>query len=119
MALNEQNTNPAYLCGRLFAVLEKVQQDASGGNLNRTIKDTYFSSASSRPQMVFPKLMRLSEFHLSKIEYKTYYIKLMGEIIDKLEENFPDSLAIQDQGKFIVGYYQQNKQLYTKTKEEN
>ena len=41
MALDIENNNQAYLCGRLFAVLEKVQSDALPG-LNRTIKDSYF-----------------------------------------------------------------------------
>lgn len=66
MSLNLDNTNQAYLCGRLFAVLEKIQQDASGGNLNRTIKDSYFSSACSKPATVFPKLIQLSQNHLKR-----------------------------------------------------
>lgn len=42
MTLNPENTNPAYLCGRLFAVLEKIQLEATDVKLNRTIKDAYF-----------------------------------------------------------------------------
>ena len=43
VALNKENIEPAYLCGRLFAVLERLQQDAAGGSLNRTIKTAYFA----------------------------------------------------------------------------
>ena len=108
MSLNLDNTNQAYLCGRLFAVLEKIQQDASGGNLNRTIKDSYFSSACSKPATVFPKLIQLSQNHLKKVEYVLFYQKLCGDIIDQLEDAFPSTLSLDEQGKFIIGYYQQN-----------
>ena len=118
MSLNLDNTNQAYLCGRLFAVLEKIQQDASGGNLNRTIKDSYFSSACSKPATVFPKLIQLSQNHLKKVEYVLFYQKLCGDIIDQLEDAFPSTLSLDEQGKFIIGYYQQNKALYAKKEKQ-
>ena len=96
MSLNLDNTNQAYLCGRLFAVLEKIQQDASGGNLNRTIKDSYFSSACSKPATVFPKLIQLSQNHLKKVEYVLFYQKLCGDIIDQLEDAFPSTLSLDE-----------------------
>jgi CRISPR-associated protein Csd1 len=118
--LNEQNKNSAYLCGRLFAVLEKVQQDSAEGKLNRTIKDAYFSSAAATPAVIFARLMKLSQNHLAKLQdgQKIYYNKLIGSIIADLP-SFPTSLDLTAQSNFIIGYYQQNKQLYTKTKEEN
>lgn len=61
------NKNPATLCGALFAVLEKIQQDTSEGTLNTTIVDSYFSSACSRPVTVFPHLVDLSFKHLKNI----------------------------------------------------
>ena len=118
MSLNLDNTNQAYLCGRLFAVLEKIQQNASGGNLNRTIKDSYFSSACSKPATVFPKLIQLSQNHLKKVEYVLFYQKLCGDIIDQLEDAFPSTLSLDEQGKFIIGYYQQNKALYAKKEKQ-
>ncbi|MEY8338865.1 type I-C CRISPR-associated protein Cas8c/Csd1 [Lachnospiraceae bacterium 62-35] len=114
MALDKENQTPAYLCGRLFAVLEKLQQEASGNSLNRTIKDGYFASASSKPSMVFPKLIRLAQNHLNKVKYAITYQKLMGEIINPLEGAFPDTLSIADQGRFIVGYYQQYQSFFEK-----
>lgn len=106
MALNEESTNQAYLCGRLFAVLEALQKDALG-KLNRTIKDAYFSSASMTPAMVFPKLIRLSQNHLKKAKHPDTYNKQIGEIMDKLQEKFPKRLSLQEQGRFEIGYYQQ------------
>ena len=71
MGLNETNDNQAYLCGRLFAVLQKIQEEsvsAKGGKLNKTIKDAYFSKAVSRPILVMPRLVELSQYHLNNIE---------------------------------------------------
>lgn len=118
MALDKENYGQAYLCGRLFAVLEKLQQDASKNALNRTIKDTYFASASSKPAIVFPKLLRLAQNHLSKVEKPTvvFYSKLIGEIMDNIDGEFPETLLLQDQGRFVIGYYQQMQPLFTKNK---
>ncbi len=116
LALDKQNTNQAYLCGRLFAVLEHIQQSASSAKLNRTIKDAYFSSAASKPALVFPKLISLSQNHIKKLSEKStvFYNKLAEEIIEKLNGEFPDTLTLIDQGKFIIGYYHQDQDFYQK-----
>ena len=114
MALDKENKGQAYLSGRLFAVLEKLQQEAHQNALNRTIKDSYFSSASMNPQMVFPKLLRLGQAHLKKVSYPVFYNKLIGEIIDSLNGGFPKLLSLKEQGEFIVGYYQQYQSFFEK-----
>ena len=116
MALNEQNRDPAYLCGRLFAVLEKIQQESVEGTLNRTITDAYFSSAAGKPSLILPKLMQLSNNHKRKLSEgrSIYFDKLTGDIIAGLDGEFPKTLDLDGQGRFIVGFYQQKKELYTK-----
>lgn len=114
MTVNEENKNPAYLCGRLFAILEKVQQKASNDNLNRTIKDAYFASAASTPALIFPKLLKLTQHHLAKVEYDYYYSREMGKIIADLVDEFPETLNLQDQGRFVIGYYQEYYKKNTK-----
>ena len=116
VALNPENKNPAYLCGRLFAVLEKIQLEAADVKLNRTIKDAYFSSASSRPALIFPKLIDLSKFHLSKLSEgrAIYFSKLIDEIMDNIEDNLPANLSLIDKGNFQVGYFHQNSYFFTK-----
>lgn len=116
LALDKENKTPAYLCGRLFAVLEKLQQDASGNNLNRTIKDAYFASACSTPAIVFPKLLRLAQHHISKAESGGYWNYMIGEITASLDGTFPQSLTLDDQGKFILGYYHQ---YFAKSEKKN
>ena len=115
VSLDKTNLSQAYLCGRMFAVLEKLQQDASNNSLNRTIKDAYFASASAKPALVFPKLIRLAQNHLNKVKYPVYYNKLIGEIMDGLNGEFPESFRLMDQGRFDIGYYQQNQDLWRKT----
>lgn len=110
VALDKENKNAAYLCGRLFAVYEKIQENAAGGKLNRTIKDTYFASACERPAAVFAKLSKLAQYHMKKDDYADYHLMVIGEITDKLEGGFPSLLSQEEQGKFVIGYYHQRKE---------
>lgn len=114
VALDKENYGQAYLCGRLFAVLEKIQRDASKSVLNRTIKDTYFASAASKPALVFPKLLKLAQNHLAKVKNPVFYNMLIGEVMDKMSGEFPEILLLQDQGRFMVGYYQQYQSFFEK-----
>jgi CRISPR-associated protein Csd1 len=67
MSLDTQTTDTGYRLGRLFAVLEKAQQDAFGSNLNATIKERFFGAASATPRSVFPRLLSLTQHHLAKL----------------------------------------------------
>lgn len=116
LALDYENKNQAYLCGRLFATLEKLQQEASNNSLNRTIKDSYFSSAASKPALVFPKLLGLAQNHLKKLNEKSlvFFNKLIQEIIDGINGEFPETLMLSERGKFMIGYYQQYQSFFIK-----
>ena len=121
MALNESTKETAYVLGRLFAVLESIQTDASPG-IKATIRDRYFNSACATPESVFPVLLKLKNTHIRKIErekegLKVHYEIMLAEIMGKLEQ-FPKRLSLEEQGKFILGYYHQMQKRYEK-KEEN
>lgn len=124
MSLDKSNTNPAYLCGRLFAVLEEIQEDAAKPHtLNRTIEDAYFSSACVRPASIFPKLMKLSQHHMAKLKrnqpgWAVNDQKRLNEIIEKMGDEFPKVLNLDDQGRFTLGYYQQRAEKYKKANQE-
>lgn len=116
--LDRENQNQGYLCGRLFAVLEKIQEDANGIH---TIRERYMNSASSTPSTVFATLLNLSTHHAEKLSSggQVYYEKLKQEIISKLDTSgFPVHLDLQDQGRFFVGYYHQRQELFI-SKENN
>lgn len=116
MSLNEQATIPAYVLGRLFAVLEKVQQEAIG-DMNASIKDRYFTSACASPARVFPVLLRLSQHHIAKAEYGYTSDRRIQEILGLLdvEKNpIPQRLTLDEQGIFVLGYYHQRAAFYAK-----
>jgi CRISPR-associated protein Csd1 len=116
--LDPENDNAAYRCGRLLAVLERAQQLAIP-NVNATIVDRYFGTASSAPESVFPRLVRGAQPHLAKVERdrgRGTYIALQRRIEDILAglpvrrqgaiyRGFPTTLTLTDQGLFSLGYY--------------
>lgn len=116
MSLDLENRDPAYLCGRLFCKLEDIQRRVSNDTLNRTIKDAYFSSAATRPAVVFPKLLSLSQHHLAKLDDKTAYFmdREVTEILGMMGSVFPSHLTLKEQGVFMLGYYQQKNQRFEK-----
>lgn len=116
MSLNESYTNPAYVLGRLFAVLEKAQKEAIGQNINATIKDRYFTSACTTPASVFPTLLRLSQYWTTKAEYGGISDRKIQNLLDMLEAKpFPHHLSLDEQGIFTLGYYHQRASFYAKS----
>lgn len=115
--LDKENVNQGYLCGRLFAVLDKIQGDA---NDQHSIRERYMNAASSTPAAVFSTILNLSSHHSEKLSEgrKIYFEKLKQEIIDKISaDGFPTHLDLLDQGRFFVGYYHQLQSFYAKDSE--
>ncbi|MGP1537544.1 MULTISPECIES: type I-C CRISPR-associated protein Cas8c/Csd1 [Bacteroides] len=116
--LDKENTNQGYLCGRLFAVLDKIQSDANGIH---SIKKRYMNAASTTPASVFATILNLSSHHSENLSEgsKVFYEKIKQEIVDKISSNgFPAHLDLQDQGRFFVGYYHQTQWFYTAKEEK-
>ena len=119
VSLDVHSTQPGYLLGRLFAVLEGAQRLALGGQVNATIRDRYYGSASATPALVFPFLLRNTQNHMSRIRKDKPGAAVnierdIQEVIDKLPGEFPRHLGMQDQGRFAVGYYHQAQARYQK-----
>ena len=119
MELNEQTTYQPYLLGRLFAILEGLQQRANP-SINTTIRDRYFNSACATPAIVFPQLIKLSQAHLKKLDggLSTHYSRQLGSILAMFESDYPLRLSLYDQGIFQLGYYHQVQSRYTKKEEK-
>ncbi|OKP84003.1 hypothetical protein A3844_20735 [Paenibacillus helianthi] len=113
VALNKDEKSISYLLGRIFALLEKAQSDALG-NVNASVVDKYLNAALASPQQVFPSLLLNAEKHFSKS--KKYNIKMrIREIMEDVpSDGYPKTLNTEDQGKFLVGYYHQQQDIYTK-----
>lgn len=119
MSLDPTRTDPGYLLGRLFAVLEKAQSDALPG-LNATIKDRFYGAASANPATVFPRILRTAQHHLAKLEpsFRIIHEKRLQEIVGQITV-FPRQLSLEAQGLFAIGYYHQKQNFYTKKTAES
>jgi len=122
MALDKSNENVGYVLGRLFAVLERIQEQAQTG-LNKTIRDTYFSAATSNPLVTFKRLQDLAIHHLAKMrnagKNTVWLDRLMQEVMDKVPSTgIPVTLALDDQGRFAIGYYHQRQDFFKKKNDE-
>ena len=118
--LDKDNNNQGYLCGRLFAVLDKIQEEA---NNQHTIRERYMNSASSTPAAVFATILNLSNHHIENLKSegrKIYFEQLKQEILSKIDaDGFKAQLDLQDQGRFFIGYYHQRQDFFTKNEENN
>lgn len=120
VTLNDESTYMPYVLGRLFAVLESLQQSANPG-INATIRDRYFNAACATPALVFPTLLKLAQSHLNKLDggLVVYYDKQMTKLCGRLTETLPKHMTLEDQGVFQLGYYHQKQALYTKKEDRN
>lgn len=140
VGLNEGTNDTPYVLGRIFAVLESIQEEANprkrnsgtkenekiqeetNPGINATIRDRYFNASCSNPASIFPILLKLKNSHIRKIERqkegkKIYFERLLTELTGKIME-FPKSLTLEEQGRFILGYYHQMQKRYEKKEEE-
>lgn len=117
--LSEETNYQPYLLGRLFSILEALQERANPG-INATIRDRYFSSASATPAVVFPTLIRLAQAHMKKLSTgeKVHYDRQIESIIGQMNDSYPARLSLQDQGVFQIGYYHQTQKRFTKKEEK-
>lgn len=126
--LDPANTQPAYRLGRLFAVLEKIQEEAAGGNLNKTIRERYYGAASSTPASVVPLLLKLKNHHVGKLDdrgqrmlYRAFQDHrpddYIGKVLEGVEE-IPAHLSLPQQGRFALGYYHQRQAFFSKASPE-
>lgn len=117
--LNEQSSYQPYVLGRLFAVLEAIQ-DAANPGINTTIKDKYFNSACATPSVVFPTLIKLAQKHLQKLGQgsKVFYNRQLTELIGRMTQTYPARMALPEQGAFEIGYYHQTQKRFEKKDKE-
>lgn len=123
VGLNTETNDQAYLLGRLFSLLENIQEASAGGTLNTTIKDQYLNSMCSTPALVIAQLLKLKESHMKKIQRDKpgLAVKLdqqIMEIVNRLEIKIPTQLSLEEQAVFMLGYYHQTQKRYERKQEE-
>jgi CRISPR-associated protein Csd1 len=111
---SETQSHPAYKCGRLLAVIERIQR-AAIGDPNATLTDRYYGSASTTPASVFGVLLRMTQPHLSKLRKQNQgqAIALERALQDAMPDHFPTTLSQTEQGLFALGYYHQRREFFT------
>lgn len=114
VALDIENPNIGYRLGRLFAVLERIQETSSPG-LNATIRDRFYGAASATPITAFPYLLKLKNHHLNKLTVgQTVWLESkIGQIMEAITQ-FPAHFNLDDQGRFAIGYYHQRQDFFTR-----
>ena len=110
--LDEKNESKAYLCGRLFALICQLQYKAQG-EVNSSIKDRFFASASSNPSRAMSILLT-KYVPVYQKKTKGAYTKSITDIASRIE-HFPEKLTLTERGEFALGYYYQ----YAAKKNEN
>lgn len=118
--LNEETRYAPYVLGRMFAVLEGIQEAANPG-INTTIRDRFFNSACCTPAVVFPVLIRLAQAHLKKLDggLSVHMNRQLQTLMGMLDEAYPDRLSLSDQGIFQLGYYHQRQKRYEKKEDRD
>ncbi len=140
VSLNDNTENTAYVLGRVFSLLAKIQREAIEG-INTDLGDKYLDAACATPALVFPGLLKQTYHHLSKLikqskddpdaqndlqeplnkksKYGWQRLIDLKKLLEKLPaEPLPKHLNLQEQGLFLLGFYQQNQANFTKKKEE-
>ena len=122
VSLDRSSNSIAYNLGRLFAAYAYAEK--SFAPRNATIRDKYMGAASATPRRVFPILMRGYEHNRSGLAKEprkrgagVRVDQAVAQIIDELpgEEQLPASLLLEDQSRFFVGYYHQERDFYSKS----
>lgn len=111
-SLDHDNTDPAYLCGRLLATLDDAARLATSAN--NSLVDHSYASASTMPAVTFTRLLRLHRSHLDKLKRDNpgaanRIDATVTEIMDSFASTngIPTTLEISEQARFALGMYHQ------------
>ena len=115
--LDTNNMSPAYLAGRIMAILAEIQKKANEGKeLNAGIIDRYYTSASNSPALVIGRLMDLAQHHLANIKNR-YDVERFERILSDISVNLtdrtlPKTLSLEGKTEFALGFYYQKANMH-------
>lgn len=118
--LNKEHPSPAYQCGRLMAILARLQQ-AALGDVGAGVVQRYYAAASTTPALVLGRLVRGAQFHLGKLDpgLAYWYERQLGEVVGRVGSAVPKTLTLEEQSLFALGYYQQLAEMRVKKSVED
>jgi CRISPR-associated protein Csd1 len=110
--LTKDHPEPAYHCGRLIAVLARLQE-AALGEVGAGVVQRFYSATSQNPGLTIGRLLANSQHHLSKLGggLSHYFESEICEILGQIEGRFPQTLTVEKQSLFALGYYQELAEL--------
>jgi len=105
---NWKHESAAYHCGGQMAVLAEIQY-AALGNLGANVVQRYYAAASSTPALVLGRIIRGAQYHLNKLnpDRARGYEDRLGRLSLAIGDNYPQTLSVEGQSLFALGYYQQ------------
>jgi len=110
--LDEEHPSAAYHCGRLMAVMARLQRTVMP-EVKTGVVQRYYAAASATPALVLGRLERLSKFHLGSLGkdkpgLAVWYDQTMASIHSRIDPRaLPKALTLEEQSLFALGYYQQ------------
>ena len=115
--LNDQDDDPAYLAGRLFALLEGLQFAAGRARgddrLNTTFADRYFARAVSNPRLVLVIGRKNAQAWFRRLRRDApglarFYEPRINELFARMASTgMPYGVPVAQQARFILGYSQE------------
>lgn len=111
-AYNPENHSPAYQCGAILAIYEKIQSKAYPEGVNVNVVQRYYASAIQTPALVIGRLSQLSVHHLREVEknhgkgLRNHFAKMLADAYDAIDGAIPTTLTLSEQAEFALGYYQ-------------
>lgn len=105
----------AQVCGRLLAILERLQEAQADGKINSTLVDRFYGAASTAPATVFGTLLTEAQNHLTKLRKKNegahYGFQSLLETTLSGLDDYPPTLSVKQQALFSLGYYHQRAEM--------
>ena len=123
VTLDTGNRQPAYLLGRLFASLDRIQRMRSERSTRRPLGALLRCGEQYAGRRAPPTLIRRSQHHLAKLGKErpglaTVRDKILAEIVPGGLDEFKPTLTLTEQGLFALGFYHQRQAFFSKKEDE-
>lgn len=108
--LDEHCSNPAYVAGRILAILGDIQR-AANPSVDVGVVQRYYGAASTTPALVLGRLVQLAnKAHLPQIKspgLRQWHDQRLTDAWARLSNSLPRVLSLEEQSLFALGFYHQ------------